>query len=263
MLPIIGGLSLMMLGAVIIVGAATAAGYDTSGGAKLFMLLFGALWIWVGATLISSRVKSEGKREALGRNRAQRSEASVLDQARRVEPAEPESSNDVSRASKPMQVKEGCKPRQRKRRRMSLKGAKNLYKKSEAAALVESLLRTHINELGLFNLPAPPNELANRLVGDVWETMPDIFSGEFGQRPHRFTVAAHALVRGAKRAAHGDDTRLLLEQCLMAVINELRINGALYPLNSLDMWLLQKLEDETADLVMQSGGQEPNTEPPF
>lgn len=70
-------------------------------------------------------------------------------------------------------------------------GVKDTYKKSEAAVVVQNLIEENVRDGWMeSNNPA---QLANILVGRAWDAMPDVFSGKFGQRPHKISVAAIAL----------------------------------------------------------------------
>jgi len=117
-----------------------------------------------------------------------------------------------------------------------LGGVKSRYKKSEAAVVVQKLLE-HQTHVGMFDLD--PAMVANRLVGNVWRTKPNIFDGKFGQRPHKITVAASALAYGIEMFDDGDTNRIALVLSLCRVLTEVETNGRLYPLNSLDNQLLE------------------------
>jgi len=115
-------------------------------------------------------------------------------------------------------------------------GIKSIYKKSEAAVVVQNLLQHQAN-VGLLDLD--PATLANKLVENVWDSKPDVFDGEFGQRPHKLTVAASALANGIELFDDGDLNRNAIVLSLGNILSELETNGRLYPLNSLDHQLLE------------------------
>ncbi len=114
-------------------------------------------------------------------------------------------------------------------------GIKNTYKKSEAAVVVQCLLEHQVHT-GLFNFDAA--KLATKLVGLVWDYKPDVFNGNFGQRPHKITVAAFALGNGIELFDESDINRNALILSLGNILSEIETNGGLYPLNSLDHELL-------------------------
>lgn len=116
-------------------------------------------------------------------------------------------------------------------------GVKDIYKKSEAAVLVQNLLE-HQARIGL--LSADPAKLANHLVEVVWQVRPDLFSGKFGQRPHKLSVAASALAFPLRHLKNGAVERDALILSLATLLSELNVNGRLYALNSLDETLLEE-----------------------
>jgi hypothetical protein len=117
-----------------------------------------------------------------------------------------------------------------------LSGIKNTYKKSEAAAVVQTLLK-YQSDIGTLNLDSV--RLANKLVGLVWDSKPDIFNGKFGQRPHKITVAAFALANGIDLVARDKQNQNALAIALSTILSEVETNGRLYPFNSLDYQLLE------------------------
>lgn len=115
-------------------------------------------------------------------------------------------------------------------------GIKNTYKKSEAAAVVQVFLEHQANA-GMLDLD--PARLANKLVAMIWDSKPDVFSGKFGQRPHKISVAACAIANGLELFADGNMNRNALMFSLGNILSEIETNGRLYPLNSLDHQLLE------------------------
>ena len=114
-------------------------------------------------------------------------------------------------------------------------GVKDTFKKSEAAVLVQKLLEQQVAQGNIQFDPAP---LANKLVSSIWNDKPDIFSGKFGQRPHKITTAALALLLAIEtQPADFRNPAFLLS--LGHLLSELEINGRLYPLNTMDEELLQ------------------------
>ena len=116
------------------------------------------------------------------------------------------------------------------------RGIKSTYKKSEAAVVVQNLLEQQVST-GLFELS--PASTANKLVGGIWDQMPDVYDGKFGQRPHKITVAASALAYGVSITEEGDQDRTALILCLGNVLMELEKNGRFYTLSNLDHELIE------------------------
>jgi len=114
-------------------------------------------------------------------------------------------------------------------------GIKNNYKKSEAAVVVQNLLQMQF-DAGM--LDRDPASFATALVDAVWSDKPDIFNGNFGQRPFKISVAAIAIGMGIPQYSNGDATRNALVISLGNIFLELETNGRLYPLNSIDDQLL-------------------------
>lgn len=117
------------------------------------------------------------------------------------------------------------------------KGIKDTYKKSEAAVIVQNLL-DEVAKVGLFSGDA--SKTANILVGAVWDSMPEIFGGAYGQRPHKITVAASALANAIviDDAGKPGSMSFILAISLGKIMNEVGLRGDLYPFNSLDARLL-------------------------
>lgn len=115
------------------------------------------------------------------------------------------------------------------------RGIKDTYKKSEAAVIVQNLLEHQVS-IGTFD--DDPAKLANQLVGKVWESLPDVFGGKFGQRPHKISVAATSLVHGIETLDKQSPSRAGLVFSLGALLNEVNTNGSFYPFNSTDLRLL-------------------------
>ncbi len=117
------------------------------------------------------------------------------------------------------------------------KGIKDTYKKSEAAVVVQNLLE-EVARVGLFS--GDPTKTANTLVAAVWDSMPEIFGGAYGQRPHKITVAASALANAIRIEDAGKmgTISFVLALSLGKIMNEVGMRGDLYPFNSLDMKLL-------------------------
>ena len=115
-------------------------------------------------------------------------------------------------------------------------GIKDTYKKSEAAVVVQNLLEIQV-KIGCFS--HDPAVFANTLIQSVWDEKPDIFSGKFGQRPHKLAVAAIALSRALSTARQDDPHRMALLASLGKVLSESHKNAGFYPFNNIDLTLLE------------------------
>lgn len=115
-------------------------------------------------------------------------------------------------------------------------GIKDNFKKSEAAVCVQNLLEQQ-QRIGYFT--GNPANFANVIVQAAWDDRPDIFSGKFGQRPHKIAVTAVALSRALSVSREGDANRVALLACLGAALSEAHTNAGFYPFNNLDMTLIE------------------------
>lgn len=113
-------------------------------------------------------------------------------------------------------------------------GLKSNWKKSEAAVIIQNLLEIQ-QKAGLFD--RDPAKVANSLIANVWEAMPDVFDGKFGQRPHKISVAAIALATEVKTGIYNNYKSSLLI-ALGTLLDEVKTNGQLYPFNRVDDSLL-------------------------
>lgn len=117
-----------------------------------------------------------------------------------------------------------------------LNGVTDIYKKGEAAVVVQNLLE-HQARIGL--LDVDPGKLANHLVSLVWDQSPDMFGGAFGQRPHKISVAVAALANGIDQFDEAESNRNALILSVGNILAELKTNGILYPLNGIDHTLIE------------------------
>ena len=137
-------------------------------------------------------------------------------------------------------------------------GIKNTYKKSEAAVLIEKLAE-HQNRLGTFGFEAMEDpkfchNFANLLITNIWETKPDVYNGKFGQRPHKIAVAAALgyyidTVRTNRKTDVPSYTGAVLS--LTNLLNELEVNGALYPLSDMDWTLINTSMEAMKDASIE------------
>lgn len=110
-----------------------------------------------------------------------------------------------------------------------------MFKMSEAAVVVENLLgQTYRGET--FRLDC--HKLANKWVAMVYAQKPDLFSGKFGQRPHKISVAAIALANGIEETSHDSEAQSATIAALGIIITDLCANGRFYDFNGIDEALL-------------------------
>jgi hypothetical protein len=114
---------------------------------------------------------------------------------------------------------------------------KSNWKKSEAAVVIQNLLE-HQARHSLFGFAADPAKIANELVARIWDAKPDIFDGNFGQRPHKISVAAIALASAIENLPSTNSHYYAFAIALGQVLQEWETNGSFYPLNSIDNRLL-------------------------
>lgn len=127
---------------------------------------------------------------------------------------------------------------------------KSVWKKSEAAVVVQNLLEHSVRALAL---DVDPKTTATLLVSGVWASSPDVFDGKFGQRPHKISVAASALATGISFFKEKDD-RHHLHACTIALgnlLSEVEANGSFYPLASVDWTLLNRAGEILVDYAEQ------------
>lgn len=114
-------------------------------------------------------------------------------------------------------------------------GIKNTYKKSEAAVIVQNLLE-ELKQNGLFD--SDPAIVANKLVEAAWETRPDVFSGKYGERPHKLSLAAYSLANAIDKLDRDSRTRATLQIPFGQLMREIVRNAKSYPFNEVDHILL-------------------------
>ena len=90
---------------------------------------------------------------------------------------------------------------------------------------------------GLFD--NDPASSATSLVDAVWTKSPHLFDGRFGQRRHKLSLAASAFSNAIDVLEAGNPNSNCFAMCLGNILNEVSVNGKLYPLNSLDMDLIE------------------------
>ncbi|TVP71442.1 MAG: hypothetical protein EA339_09975 [Rhodobacteraceae bacterium] len=117
------------------------------------------------------------------------------------------------------------------------KAIKNTYHKSLGATVAQNLLEMHAKNL---DREIDPHMIANRLVEAAWVEKAQLFDGSFGQRPFKSSIAAAAFGKALRDDGFDFDQRCLYAMCLGSILQEIEINGHLYPLNGIDQEILQK-----------------------
>ncbi len=117
--------------------------------------------------------------------------------------------------------------------------------KSDSINIVTNLLK-HQVEYGFMD--DDPKTVATQLVNNVWNNAPDVFEGKFGQSPFKLTVAIYALVKGYDLYPKGATKDAILTSIGNA-FSEIQMNGAKYPLNSLDQELLQEADTISINIM--------------
>ena len=126
---------------------------------------------------------------------------------------------------------------------------RNNLEKSKAAVVVQNLHETQVS-LGQCE---PDPRMGNKLVGIVWDWKPDLFSGSFGQRPHKLSVAAMALAAGSTGTKLAEGTRVALLLSLGTIIEQYAVNGNLYAFNGIDEHLFKLSIDSYKETALELG----------
>lgn len=112
-----------------------------------------------------------------------------------------------------------------------LSGIKDTYKKTEAAVVVQNLLDLSARA-GLFE--GDTSLVARTVVDAAWKHKPDIFSGKFGQRPHKIAVAGFALGLAVTRLDDSSNLKSILVIALGNLLSEAATNRLMYGFSSMD-----------------------------
>lgn len=116
-------------------------------------------------------------------------------------------------------------------------GIRNTWKKSEAAVIVQNLLDDLV-KMGMMD-DGEKGKLANVMVGRVWDAKPDIFSGTFGQRPHKFCIAAVTFSYAIESFGIEHETTPAFAFALGRILEQIQLNGHFMGLNSSDTFLIE------------------------
>jgi hypothetical protein len=113
-----------------------------------------------------------------------------------------------------------------------LRALKDIYKKSEAAAVVKGLLERQ-QRYGFFTGDAA--KVAAELVAEIWSLRPNLFNGTNEARPHKMNLAASSLANGITAQAYDKAYTSSFTIALGILLTELEENRRLYSLNGLDL----------------------------
>ena len=138
-------------------------------------------------------------------------------------------------------------------------GIKNNYKKSEAAVVIQNMLE-ELKRMGFFD--SNPAKVANMMVESAWQSRPDVFCGNYGERPHKLVVAAYSFAYAIESLKRDSQTRTTLGIPFGKLMAELLENGKMYPFNKIDYVLLDRaggvfqklLQEMESDPLMQDEG---------
>lgn len=129
-------------------------------------------------------------------------------------------------------------------------GFKDNLKKSEAAALVETLLERHKANFGL---SMPPGPLAHKLIDFTWNSAPEIFNGKLsGARPHKVSVAAYSLAcaaRGAKEKGSNEEMELAFSMCLGQMLSKIESSPEEFRFTDIDSRLLDQAQKTYVEIA--------------
>lgn len=121
-------------------------------------------------------------------------------------------------------------------------GIADNWQKAQAACIVQNLLELHVDRLPAVPVIDPASE-ANRLVGLAWDSTPDIFRSNHGQRPHKVAVAVTALSKPLFDDMVSLESKILYSKCLATVFEEFSGRGAFWRISSIDRVLIEKAQE--------------------
>ena len=125
---------------------------------------------------------------------------------------------------------------------------KNNWKKSEAAVIIQQLLEQKA-AAGIFR--GDPPTVANSIIAVGWEQMPDVFSGRFGNRPHKISIAAFCLGYFTNIYDGDEQNGAVLAICFIEVMEEIQRHWQLYGLTSADEFVLEQPAQFFSDIQHQ------------
>lgn len=120
-----------------------------------------------------------------------------------------------------------------------LKAILNNYHLSKAAVIVDNLAVQH----GIRSCGVDPASLANMLVGDISNEIPDLVSGKTGKRPNKLTLAAAALAKGVLGFRSNREKQLVLHLALGSILLEITGRPFAHALSGADHLLLNMAQE--------------------
>ena len=102
---------------------------------------------------------------------------------------------------------------------------KNRYKKSEAAVVAQNLLELQ-SKICFYD--KDPAEVANILISNVWDKMPNVFEGKYGRRPHKINIAALAFANKLKDMPIDHEDFCVFQLCLAKIVSAWETNDGVY-----------------------------------
>lgn len=111
----------------------------------------------------------------------------------------------------------------------------NLLAKAKASIIVENLL---IIQNERFNFDDNISKTSQELINQVFESMPDVYEGKFGVRPHKITIAIAALAEGLNKINVENKLFTPYLLSLATALNEVEINSGFYSFTNIDYTLI-------------------------
>jgi hypothetical protein len=84
--------------------------------------------------------------------------------------------------------------------------------------------------------------LAQECIKRAWSQFPDILNGNFGQRPHKLTIAIAGMTDMLKVSNQNHEVYNDLLISLFTALNEFEVNHNFYPLKNIDYQLMEMLK---------------------
>ncbi|UJF17749.1 hypothetical protein L0B53_11985 [Vibrio sp. SS-MA-C1-2] len=107
-------------------------------------------------------------------------------------------------------------------------------KKQDVVSIINQLIGDDI----ILTEERTSHQIANQLVNDVWNDMPDVFQKQSLLTPHNITAIAIALANGVAMLDDNDVNREVMVNSLKRVLNDIELNSQFYTLNQIDVRLL-------------------------
>jgi len=118
---------------------------------------------------------------------------------------------------------------------------KNAWLQAKASTLIQNALKEYKNLNPLFSADIEKSGFV--FVKNVWDDRPDVFEGKFGQKPHKIVVATRALAKATQEITDESRNKLGVVWAFAYFLEEIEVNGRLYPFNSLDWQLIEESKE--------------------